>query len=185
MLTEPAALRIFLDIGAYEGALSRRAAASGLYRQIHAFEPLLSPLFEPDSGITLHRVAVSNGSRPAEFHCGATSTGLVTNGASLFGDKTTGSLSGTTRVDCVSLSTWLRNTLSDSEIDLHLNCEGAEYLILPDLFATSAIDLVARITVHWHAHKIPSIHPKFHDALKALVESLGLPECPIREEQEC
>lgn len=164
-------MKIFLDVGAYKGALSRRAVESGLYDEVHAFEP--TGIDVP--GIHCHAWAVGNTHGAVPFFRS------VGNGSSLFFDKTTGDIRNSDDVECVRLSSFMAMSAGWSEIDLHLDCEGAEYLILPDLFVTSMIDRITRLSVEWHGEKIPSIHKGFDASLRALVASLGKPECLVRE----
>jgi FkbM family methyltransferase len=56
---------------------------------------------------------------------------------------------GEVSVRCFDLAAVIRAE-ADAEIILKLDCEGAEYVLLPHLISTGAIHLVDELLIEWH-----------------------------------
>lgn len=172
-------MRLFLDIGAFNGALSLRAANSGLYDAVHAFEP------NPACKRAFHQLIYwhpfvaweCNGVMP---FCFGFQGQEPTQGSSCYSDKPMGEIVHGT-VDCINLGAFLRSC-PEGDIDLHMDAEGAEYTILPHLIDSALAYRITRLSVEWHAEKIPSISAATDKAVRAMVAALDKPECLVREE---
>lgn len=173
-------MRLFLDIGAFNGALSLRAAESGLYDRVYAFEP------NPDCTCPKHRLItvapLAAWDKPDElpFKVGK-NDGVPTQGSSAYLDKPVGATSAECTVIATDLARFVL-MLGVADIDLHIDAEGSEYRLIPHLVGTGAMDRITRLSVEWHAEKIPSISEQTDRAVRAMVAALDKPECLVREE---
>lgn len=175
-------MRLFLDIGAFNGALSLRAAESGLYDEVHAFEP--NPVCRrPNHHIIYHTCGAAwHAECLLLFHFGQ-QNGEPTQGGSFFADKQTGGLSEQREVQGFDLGHYIISACAGAtSIDIHMDAEGAEYVLLPHLIGHGLADRITRLSVEWHADKIPSISAATDKAVRAMVAALDKPECLVREE---
>jgi len=175
-------MRIFLDIGAFNGVLSLRAAESGLYDRVYAFEP--NPACQlPEHPLIIH-APVAAWTMPdfLPFRIGRNGD-TPTQGSSVFADKPVGESAEECEVIATDLGRFIVQACGTAEsIDLHLDCEGSEYRLLAHLVGTGAMDRITRLSVEWHAEKIPSISAATDRSVRALVAALDKPECLVREE---
>ncbi len=127
---------------------------------IYAFEPIPSLASElkqywcGDPNITVIEAAVSNISGTANFYLSRE----FTNGSSLISTKLTGNLA----IDCpiqvvtVRLADWISaNYVEGEEMYVKLDVEGAEFIVLPDLFYSRQYLKISRLFVEWHDAKFP------------------------------
>lgn len=88
------------------------------------------------------------------------------DGGSLYPDKKTGGVHPRQYypVRTIDLARFIKiNFHSDDYIILKLNCEGAEYEIIPHLKNKGVLDWVNLLFVQWHYGKIPSITKEKHE----------------------
>ena len=99
-------------------------------------------------------------------------TGLPQSG-SLYSAKRTGGLSPDKfiEVECIDIARFIKTNFRKSDrLVMKLNCEGAEYNIIPHLKKNNLLDWIDRFYIQWHWDKI-GLSKAEHDKIASLVES--------------
>ena len=164
--------RVFLDVGAYDGAsvrFFRDNCREADQFEIFCFEPLPLNVEKlariPNITIVPKAAWSSEGSRILFVG------GKKEKGSTLFPDKSTGliDVSNAQEVRTFDFAQYVQEHFEESdELWLKLNVEGAEYEIIPHLKRHGLLSWFNRIYVMWHAYKIPSLQAR-HDAVVAMV----------------
>lgn len=163
-------MKIFLDVGAHFGECLFKALNPCLnFDLIVAFEPS-SEAVKRIRRIKDSRIKVEN------FALGASNedrilygTGLI--GASMYDEKKGNSQGSSELVLVRNASQELRKYITPlDEVFLKLNCEGSEIEILQSLKGTGLLNDVDHIYVDWDARKIPSLHGRYFEFRKELLE---------------
>ena len=148
-------MRIFLDVGAYNGNTAAAVLQDTLkFDKIYCFEPI--PAF-----CKAIREMKSDKIVVCEFGLWKeTSTKNIyeahSPGASIFIDKFRNPIVET-QVKMVKASDWFAENIKDTdEVYLKLNCEGAECDILSDLMDSGQYKKISVLMVDFDARKIPS-----------------------------
>lgn len=158
--------KIFLDVGAFNGE-TIRIALNPIYSfdYIHGFEPSPGRYSRlrniKSSRCYVHDFGLSNKTYKTILF------GVETIGASVYPEKRFKGLNdkrNQCEIHLKSASLWMRqHTLSDDQIYLKLNCEGAEVDILQDLIDTKIINRVKTIYVDFDIRKVK--HQEYRQGL--------------------
>ena len=70
-----------------------------------------------------------------------------------------------TEVKCIDFDEWVKNNLSKKDyIHMRMNCEGAEYEILPKMIEGGSIDYINSVDLHFHYFKFDEENRKIFDS---------------------
>lgn len=96
-------------------------------------------------------------------------------GSSVYDGKSNLS-SSFSEVECIDLSKFIFNNFSKEDyIVLKIDIEGAEYVVLPHLIRTGAMDYIDELIVEFHSHKFKDGRFKaIHAELKPLLKNLSI-----------
>lgn len=154
-------MNVFIDLGSHFGAITRKFIASKLYSPdfvIHCFEsnPIIGPeiIASYPEGCIIHREAVWTFDGEIEFFINHDQR---VQGSSAFKDKITGNLDKDhpVTVPCIDFSAWIqRNFTREDNVIVKCNIEGAEYAILEKMIHDGSIDIVRKLYLRRHWHKI-------------------------------
>ena len=76
-------------------------------------------------------------------------------------------------VSCFDFPKWIKQ-FKDDFVYVHMDCEGAEYDILPLILKDSPKDYIDVIAVEFHSHKLKDVSEEEHDKLyNNLTETFG------------
>ena len=149
-------MRIFLDIGAYNGDTASDVLSSKhKFDKIYCFEPqpemckLIRAIGRDE--IVVQEFGLWNKTCSTTLHWTR-----KTDGATVYPDKFPTS-SKTISVKMVKASDWFaQNIKPDDYVVMKMNCEGAECDILDDLFASEEYKKISALMVDFDVRKIPS-----------------------------
>lgn len=188
--------RIFLDIGADVGEsveFFRKNHPEADQFEIFSFEPHPENIkkLRKIEGITLIEKAVWVDDGGVTMYFGKPKSSTICS------DKRTGRIDPEDKheVPTIDLAKFMKdNFKEEDEVWMKMNIEGAEYVVLPHLKQTGALDLVDRLYIKWHLKKIPSVTDEIHDFAFALVpqaipiwrckEVLPLSDIPIVTDEQ-
>lgn len=152
--------KVFFDIGAHLGETVRR-----FYRERTDSQDYEIYCFEPDPAI--YKKLVQNVGCFANVHCLCSClaardgkrnlmTGTVNDGdgSTMMTGKLTGGLAGATEVEGMDIATMIARIVDpDDYCIVKMNCEGAEYELLPHLAKTRLMDRIDELYVQMHSIK--------------------------------
>lgn len=179
--------RVFLDVGAYTGDVTRLVLHGNYgFDRVYAFEPQLA-LCETIRGIVDPRLTVCpfglwdrTGTFPFYVVLDSKRTG-----GSVYADKIQPRASQVLSAEFVSASEWFRAHLRDDEtVILKMNCEGAECAILDDLFQSGEARKLHGVAVAFDVRKVPSEAHREAATRERLAQVPGL-RVYVLEEREC
>lgn len=154
-------MNVFIDLGSHFGAITRKFIASKMYSPdfvIHCFET--NPIITQESfdkypaGCIIHREAAWIYDGQLEFFINADQR---VQGSSAFKEKITGNLDKEhpVRVDCINFSAWIaKNFTRQDNVVVKCNIEGAEYPVLNQMMRDGTIDIISKLYLRRHWHKI-------------------------------
>ena len=99
------------------------------------------------------------------FYKGKHNTHYGSQSGSLRSDKETQVTGETETVSCFDFSKWIKQ-FKDDFVYIHMDCEGAEYDILPPILKDSPKDYINVIAVEFHGHKLKDVSEEEHNQLK-------------------
>ena len=163
-------MKTFLDVGANNGETARTVITPRYkFDKIVCFEPSIEcvPNIESigDSRIIPEPFGLwSETKKTILFGEGG--------GASVFGDKTTGNLTGRREVQLIRASDWIsKNVKSNDVVFMKLNCEGSECEIIEDLIDSGEISKMYSIMIDFDVRKIPNMMYREFEIRKKLREN--------------
>jgi len=154
----------FVDCGGYDGRTVRRLTKP--YDKIYVFEPDANmSSFYADLNVELIAKAAWVYDGSVDFYLGDN-----TQGSSVCKSKITGKLSDTPiRVPCIDLSNWLAQLITEYDVTLKLNVEGAEYGILRKMLRDGVFVKRLIVAFHWDKIGMPEkVHLDLLDQLKTV-----------------
>lgn len=163
--------KIFLDIGAWNGS------STSFFRENHPDEKNFEIyMFECDkrniekiknkdlNAILIEKAAwSSNGIQ--KYYYG------LDDGGTLYSTKITGNINPKNyhEIETIDLAEFITSNFSkDDYIIIKMNCEGAEYEIIPHLQKKNLIEWIDKWYVQWHWHKI-KLDKAVHDDIVKLI----------------
>lgn len=163
--------KIFLDIGAYNGVsveffLANHPQAKEF--EIFSFEcdgRNIATLRSKKLPIELIEAAAWSRDGYIEYYHGKD------DGGTMYPNKTTGDISREKHywVECVDLAAFIKSNFNKNDyIILKMNCEGAEYELIPHLKAKNLINWISKWYIQWHAEKI-GISAKLHQVVQSMI----------------
>lgn len=171
--------KIFLDIGGWNGASAiffRKYHPQGSEFEIFTFEPdkkNIQTIKSKKLPITLIEKAAWSRNGKIKFYPGGAMPG---SGGTLYSQKTTGNINPKVfyEVEAIDIAEFInKNFIKTDYIILKMNCEGAEYEIIPHLKKMGMIDWIDKWFVQWHYEKLKmskerhistaSILPEWHE----------------------
>lgn len=167
--------KIFLDIGGFDGVSAeffRNTHPQGKEFEIHTFEcdkrnilTIEMINYNKKLDIKLIKKAAWNENGIVRYYYGNT------DGGTMFPSKTTGNIKPEDyyEVECVDIAEYIEQNFSkDDYIILKMNCEGAEYVIIPHLKERGLIDWIDKWYVQWHMNHI-KLDKRKHDLIVAMI----------------
>jgi FkbM family methyltransferase len=152
--------KIFLDIGGWNGASAiffRKYHPQGLEFEIFTFEPdhkNIQVIKSKKLPITLIEKAAWSSNGKIKFYPGGAMPG---SGGTLYSQKTTGNINPKNfyEVHSIDIGEFIQTNFNKSDyIILKMNCEGAEYEIIPHMKRNGLIDWIDKWYVQWHWEKL-------------------------------
>ena len=169
---------IWIDLGSYQGEITRRFMASELYQadfELHAFEPnpFLVACFPNYPGqVVIHPVAAWISDGTIDFYLNWKRP--ISVSASIRPDKRTGRLDieRPIQVPSCDLARWIiDNFEADDNLIVKCNIEGAEYELFRHLVETGAIHYIKRLYLRCHRGKLSqplNVHRELMRQLRAV-----------------
>jgi len=159
---------IFIDCGAYRGAILKKFKSLNPQYKCYAFECNKALASTPYSeGVTVSNKAVWVHNNDMAFFINTKQPKI--QGNSLYKSKTTGGLDTLhpEKIMCIDFSQWLQEKFScqGHYIIVKMNIEGSEYVVLEKCLEDKSIDLINELHIQWHVQKIPCIDRARHDSL--------------------
>jgi len=165
--------KIFLDIGAYNGVsveffLKNYPASQGF--EIFSFEcdkRNIKTIKDKNLPIELIEAAAWSSNGMQKYYHGKD------DGGTLYESKKTGGISRLKFywVETIDLAEFIKDNFNKTDyIIVKMNCEGAEYELIPHLKAKGLIGWVDLWFVQWHNEKI-NIHKTIHDTVRNMINS--------------
>jgi FkbM family methyltransferase len=167
-------MKIFIDIGAYNGDTLNLALQYN-YDVIHCFEPVkqhytalmkrVSKMLHGPS-VTIHPYGLLDQNAMIDIHSPGS------DGASIYSNKKQFSQIG--KVESCSFrdaGEVFRVFHAGDNIDLKINCEGAERLIIQRLIDTGRLKCVSDLCIHYDVLKIPGMGQPVVDELEKLLDN--------------
>ena len=159
---------VFIDIGGWEGS-SIKKALSVWNCNVFSFEPHPEN-FEKLKELESEKVTIIN--KAAWIFDGKVKLYQGSSQAhTLYKSKTTGDVDPNNwiEVECIDIADWIiENLRPDWNIIMKLNCEGAEYEIIPHLKNHGLLRWVNEWYVQWHWSKI-GLDKKRHEKVKSMI----------------
>jgi FkbM family methyltransferase len=147
-------MSIAIIVGAYDESLAIKNLIQEGIESIYAFEPhpmnfkdLQKSLAEFEDKVVLIEAACWNEDCELPLYEGTSPVGHT-----LHVEKKEVNADIYTLVQCIDLAKFIQEL--GRVYLLQLDCEGAEYEIIPHLFATGTMDLVKRLDVEFHYRKL-------------------------------
>lgn len=174
-------MNVFIDLGSHFGAITRKFMSSKLYSSdfvIHCFEA--NPVITPEifaaypAGCIIHREAAWTEDGEIEFFINHDQR---VQGSSVFKEKVTGNLDKEhpVKVPCIDFSAWLKKNFNRTDnVIVKSNIEGAEYPLFTKMIENGTIDMISKLYLRRHWHKIGM--PREEDA--CFMERLLAGGCP-------
>jgi FkbM family methyltransferase len=163
--------KIFLDIGAYNGVSAEFFLANHPQAdefEIYSFEcdkRNIEIIESKNLPITLIEAAAWSRDGYVDYYYGKD------DGGTMYPQKNTGNINPKNKfyTECIDLAGFIRNNFIKSDyIILKLNCEGAEYELIPHLKSKNIIDWINKWYIRWHVEKI-GIDFKLHETIQSMV----------------
>jgi FkbM family methyltransferase len=176
-------MKAFIDLGSFHGSIIRKFIASPQYSPdfiIHAFES--NPKIGQDifwtypQGVKTHTEAAWIHDGEIEFYINSERP-IKVQGSSVYKEKTTGGLDKEhpLKIRCIDFSRWLacHFTLNDDVI-VKMNIEGAEYPVLSKLIYDGNVNLIRKLYLRRHWHKIGIAQSVDTELMENLAKYKGL-----------
>jgi len=166
-------MRVFLDIGAYDGT-TVEAVADMDFDRIYSFEPMPDQFAEldrrfgdlPNTTLLNFGLSDSTGTRHMYGANGHFEASVYSAGESV-DEKVV------TRCEFVSASDWFRENLTkDDTVFVKINCEGSEVDILDDLVASGEIWKIHSATICFDVQNIPGQEHRESET-RAAMDAIG------------
>jgi FkbM family methyltransferase len=159
---------VFLDIGAHIGESSDFWLKHYPESKAICFEPLPANCKRiREKGYKVIQAAAWIRNEKIKFYAGLPESG------SLYASKTTGGIDPNRFIDVegIDLAEYIKVHLRKSDtIVIKMNCEGAEYNIIPHLRKHNLIEWVDTFYIQWHYEKI-GVSKQTHDKVKGMIIS--------------
>lgn len=138
---------VYIDCGAHQGKTVETFRAKYPQAEIYAFEP--NPAMPELPSTKFVRAAIGTQDGRTKLYKGHHDDGSTTMQGKFNVDY-----KDFEWVDCVDFSRWLKmNVNAEDYVHVKMNVEGAEAIVLPELFRTGAIELIDRLEVDFHFKK--------------------------------
>lgn len=171
--------KIFLDIGAYNGVSVEFFLAN--HPQAKEFEIFcfecdernIATLQSKNLPIDLIEAAAWSRNGYVDYYYGKD------DGGTMYPKKSTGNISLERHhyVECIDLAEFIKgNFIKSDYIILKMNCEGAEYELIPHLKAKNLINWISKWYIQWHAEKI-GISGILHKVIQSMVPKYYTWDC--------
>jgi FkbM family methyltransferase len=167
--------KIFIDIGGWTGVsaeffLKNHPKANEF--DIFTFEcdkKNIEIIQKKNLPITLIKKAVWSRNGKIKFYF---SNGGTKAGGTIYSSKKTGHIDDSNyyEVECIDIAEFIRFFNEDDYIIMKLNCEGAEYEIIPRLKDEGLLHWINKWYVQWHWDKI-GISKEKHDQVARMIKS--------------
>lgn len=176
--------KIFLDIGGWNGKSSiffRENHPEGDSFEIFMFEcdkQNIESIKSKNLKITLIEKAAWCFNKKVKYYYGNN------DGGSLYSTKKTGKINPKNfyEVDAIDLAEFIINNFNkDDYIIIKMNCEGAEYELIPHLQKNNIIDWINKWYIQWHWSKI-GLDELTHNNIKKLIPKSFEWECQTNEQ---
>lgn len=172
--------KIFIDIGAYDGVSAkfiREVHPQGKEFEIYSFECDQRNISTLKSlkhlNINLIEKAAWIYSGTVKYYYGKD------DGGSMYSTKKTGNINPEKfyGVPCIDIAEFIKSNFNKGDyIIMKMNCEGAEYNIIPHLLNNNLIDWIDKWYVQWHYHKI-GMSKEEHDKTLSIIPNCHDWEC--------
>lgn len=147
-------IKVFLDIGAHKGEsvdFFRKHHPQGTEFEYYCFEcdKRNIEILRERNDIHLIEGAAWVSDEPVKYYFG------VDDGGTMYGGKTTGEITSNNwyMVNGIDLASFIKRIWADY-IVIKMNCEGAEYNIIPHLEQNNIINCIDKWYIQWHWQKI-------------------------------
>jgi FkbM family methyltransferase len=163
--------KIFILVGAHTGKESVQFSRINPGFKHYIIEPsseLIGTIKEKTKELSSCEIiekAASTKDGTITFYKGKPNTHYGSQSGSLRADKETQMTGETEIVSCFDFPKWIKQ-FKDDFVYVHMDCEGAEYDILPPILKDSPKDYIDLIAVEFHGHKLKDVSEEKHNELK-------------------
>ena len=164
-------MNIFIDIGARQGESTRAFLAKNKDYQCHLFECDNENLKELQGGdnMIINPAAAWIIDGEIVFYYG------TSHGGSINETKITGKVNPgkSYKVKAIDIARYIKTKFKQTDhIVVKMNCEGAEYDIIPHMIKHGLNEWVNQWYVCWHYHKLKNISEQKHKEVSSMIKSV-------------